>query len=826
MKLKKIFFALFIASLLVIALVGCSSSHEHSFSEWETVSAPTCTAFGLQKRTCECGRVEYDTKETVAHTPITDESVEATCTTPGKTEGNHCSACGFVIKTQAEIPKLSHSFSEWETVSPTTCTAFGLEKRVCECGLVEYNVENAFVHTPVTDKAIDATCTNPGKTEGSHCDDCGAVIVAQTETSKLSHSFSEWETVSAPTCTSIGLKKRACECGQAEYDTINALSHTVVTDAAVDATCTTSGKTEGSHCSSCGTVIVAQSITLLLGHNCDNVTIIEEAFCNLNGTKRYSCSHASCDYYYDESYFLPVFDSSEIYANAVEYTGVIKTFSRFGESMFEASAFVVSADGVIVTSNYKIDNAFSAVFILGENEYEVTEVLAFSEEASLAVLKIEATDLPYANLCERDPVSGETVYSVGAPGGVSDSMSRGIISHADRELAGIKYIQHDADMNAGYAGGPLVNRYGEVIGINVGFISEEKLSLAVRVSELAALDYSNPMSFEEYGALSFTPTEQLDNWIYNNYNATGNNALAYVIQGNDFYYSIGYDLGGAYSFAEGYWIKEGNYQLYVRVIFDNSEGTYQYYATLTNGTVQNEAYGFIDAETFTAETLLEYDTYYGKYWTEAELMALYSTAVYDTLEFFSYYLDTYFDTLTLETFGFTSLSYDRDEAALTKLQNFIMTYGAYEKLTGSYVLSGGAQMGSDTMQFNIAYNIETGNTVVSVHYSLASGDVYSAYLTLNPTEDGHRFDFMYSTYGVDSYTINNVAWGYLDAGSLTNQTKLTCYEFNGMNEYEDMLLNDYSMFLNYIMGLINYSVMPAVDPALTVKDLGFYFYFG
>ena len=47
-----------------------------------------------------------------------------------------------------------------------------------------------------------------------------------------------------------------------------------------------------------------------------------------------------------------------------------------------------------------------------------------------------------------------------------------------------------------------------------------------------------------------------------------------------------------------------------------------------------------------------------------------------------------------------------------------------------------------------------------------------------------------------------------------------------MNEYEDLLLIDYSMFLDYIMGLINYSVMPSVDPALTAADLGFYFYFG
>ena len=718
-----------------------------------------------------------------------------------------------------------HSFSEWESVTEPTCTAFGLQRRACECGAVEYDTLAALEHTVVTDAGYNATCTAQGKTDGSHCDVCGTVIAKQTETAKLSHSFSEWETVTESTCTSFGLRKRACECGQVEYDVAEALSHNVVIDAAVEATCTTSGKTEGSHCSSCGAVLASQNTISPKGHSLDNVTIIEEALCNLDGTKRYSCSNEGCEYYYEESYSLPVLDSSEIYATAVQYTGVLQLFSRF-DFMYEAPAFVISADGVIVTSNYKIDNAFSAIFILGGNEYEVTEILAYNAEVNIAVLKIDATDLPYADICMRDPVNGETVYSVGAPQGAGDSMSCGIISNANREVSGIVYIQHDADMNAGYCGGPLVNRYGEVVGMNVGYFTDEDLSIAIRMSELEALDYSNPMSFEEYGALTFTPTEQLDNWVYNNYNATGNDALAYVVQGDSFYYSLGYDLVSGYSFAEGYWMKEGDYQLYVRVIFDNSSGVYQYYATLTDGVRQNEVYGFIDAKTFTASTLLEYDTYYGKYWTEAELMALYSGAVYDTLGFFSSCLDTYFDTITLESFGFTSLSYERDEEALAKLQNFIKSFGMYEELTDSYVLSGSSQMGNDMMQFNIAHNLETGDTVVSVHYYLANGDIYSAYLTLNPTENGNRFDFMYSSNGADGYKINNTAWGYLDAATLTNQTKLTCYVFDGMNEYEDGLLMDYSMFLDYIIGLINYSVMPSVEPTLTVKDLGFYFYFG
>ena len=660
------------------------------------------------------------------------------------------------------------------------------------------------------------------------------LLIAATSCSQEHvHSFSEWESVIEPTCTAFGLQKKSCECGQVEYNTVDALAHTPVTDTAIEATCTAPGKTEGSHCDTCGAIITPQSVTLPIGHSYGEAVVLEDALCDHSGTKRYSCTNGDCAYYYNEIYDLPELSSSEIYAGAIQYTGVIRTFDHLGEPMFEAAAFVISADGVIVTSNYKTDNAFSATFTLGENTYDVTDVLAYSESASIAVLRVNATDLPFATLCMKGHAAGETVYSVGTPSGLADSISKGVISNNERFMNEVKCIQHDADVNAGYAGGPLVNAYGEVIGLNFGYYGDDKLSLAIDIARLETLDYSNPMSFEEYFAINYTPVEQLDAWINNFNNASNNDGLGYVVEGKGFYYVLGYNLIDKYSFVEGYWNKGDSYHLYVRVIFNNNDGTYQYNAALVernaeyvNGERTNEIMGFINAETFDSSTVLEYDTYYGKYWTESDLMALYSSAVCEVLEFFSYCLDTYFFTITIEDFGFTSFSCERDEDALVKLQEFIKANGAYEQLTDSYVLWGNAQVGTDTMNFNISHHLETGNTVVSVHYILASGTTYSAYLTLNGDDNGNRFDFMYSTDDENGFVIHNVAWGYLDAATLTSMSKLTCYEFDGMNEYEDALLEDYMMFLDYIIGLLNRSVMPLVEPSLTVEDLGFYFYFG
>lgn len=73
--------------------------------------------------------------------------------------------------------------------------------------------------------------------------------------------------MTAATCTQDGLKRYTCDCGATYDEKIPATGHTVVTDAAIDATCTTEGKTEGSHCSVCGEVIVAQQTLPLADHD-------------------------------------------------------------------------------------------------------------------------------------------------------------------------------------------------------------------------------------------------------------------------------------------------------------------------------------------------------------------------------------------------------------------------------------------------------------------------------------------------------------------------------------------------------------------------------
>lgn len=144
-------------------------------------------------------------------------------------------------------------------------------------------------HSNTEDVAeVPADCTTPGTTKGVKCSDCGEIIsgcevisatghkddntdgkcdVCDVPMCGGNHTWKETERKDA-TCTEDGYAKYECTaCNETKIDTLPAPGHTEVIDEAVAATCTATGKTEGKHCSVCGTVLVEQTETPIIGHN-------------------------------------------------------------------------------------------------------------------------------------------------------------------------------------------------------------------------------------------------------------------------------------------------------------------------------------------------------------------------------------------------------------------------------------------------------------------------------------------------------------------------------------------------------------------------------
>lgn len=115
---------------------------------------------------------------------------------------------------------------------------------------------------------------------------CGTV-----EKQGKGHTFSDWTITKQPTCTEDGEETRTCsDCGKIETKSLPANGHTIVIDKAIAATCTSTGKTEGSHCSVCGTVIEAQQIIPLSSHKSGNWIVDKPAAIGVKGSKHKECT--------------------------------------------------------------------------------------------------------------------------------------------------------------------------------------------------------------------------------------------------------------------------------------------------------------------------------------------------------------------------------------------------------------------------------------------------------------------------------------------------------------------------------------------------------
>ena len=162
---------------------------------------------------------------------------------------------GFrVVSVTDSIECTTHTFGDWVITEEPTCTTAGTQTRTCSgCGKVETQTIEALGHTEVTDKAVAATCTKTGLTEGIHCSVCDAVIKAQEVVPATGkHSFGNWKITKAATCTAEGTQTRTCSgCGKVETQTIAKTAHKYV-NTVVKPTYTAQGYTLHK-CSVCGT---------------------------------------------------------------------------------------------------------------------------------------------------------------------------------------------------------------------------------------------------------------------------------------------------------------------------------------------------------------------------------------------------------------------------------------------------------------------------------------------------------------------------------------------------------------------------------------------
>ena len=263
---------------------GCTS---HTYGSAVITKQPTCTSEGTKTKTCtKCGATVTETIAKLSHS-YTTTVVAPTCTTDGYTL-HKCSVCGTSYK-DSTTKATGHSYGNSVVTKQPTCTSEGTAIKTCtKCNATVTETIPKTSHK-YADTVVAPTCTTDGYTLHK-CSVC-CTSYKDSTTKATGHSYGNSVVTKQPTCTSEGTAIKTCtKCNATVTEKLPAKAHTAVTDKGYPATCTTAGKTDGSHCSVCNTVIKVQTVINATGHKSSGWITDKAASIGVKGSKHKECT--------------------------------------------------------------------------------------------------------------------------------------------------------------------------------------------------------------------------------------------------------------------------------------------------------------------------------------------------------------------------------------------------------------------------------------------------------------------------------------------------------------------------------------------------------
>ena len=244
-------------------------------------------------------------------------------------DGSKTASCTVKVSNKVHV----HNWDDGVITKEPTCSEMGIKTFTCSgCGITKTEDIDKTEHTPVVDNAVDATCTEYGLSEGTHCSVCNAIIEQQTIVQPFGHDWDDGvitkevtenedgerlytcrrcnitrtETILAhghqwdegvvtreATCTEEGEILYTClqeGCGETRIETTDPKGHVLEVDEAKEPKCTESGLTEGLHCSECNAVIVEQKVVAPLGHKTEKDQAVKATYTSTGLTEGSHCS--------------------------------------------------------------------------------------------------------------------------------------------------------------------------------------------------------------------------------------------------------------------------------------------------------------------------------------------------------------------------------------------------------------------------------------------------------------------------------------------------------------------------------------------------------
>lgn len=311
------------------------------------------------------------------------------------------------------------------------------------------------------------------------------------------------------------------------------------------------------------------------------------------------------------------YEADEIYEKFLKSVVEINTDYSIG------SGFYIDKN-TIITNYHVVDNAQKITAILSDGtQTEVTSVLGYDAELDIAILKVKKSGTPLVRNT-HGVKTGEKTYVIGSSYGLTSTLSNGIVTTASRKDGGVNYIQTNTAISSGNSGGPLLNQYGEVMGIISMSVQDldavtQNLNFAIEISQIDKVDTSKPMTTKEFCSM-FSDSGYGSG---NNFGSTTAEKLELLYQVILQYGDADTDVDGLYYMGE---TDSGTGKYFEMLVLEEEPGVvnfccmdgssimyiWPYDSTMTTYRVSCGKYNSNGVKLFTAEIDLDATSYNGK----------------------------------------------------------------------------------------------------------------------------------------------------------------------------------------------------------------------
>jgi hypothetical protein len=366
--------------------------------------------------------------------------------------------------------------------------------------------------------------------------------------------------------------------------------------------------------------------------------------------------------------------AEQIYAKCAPAVFYLEVYDEAGNINRTGSGFFLDSDGTAVTNYHVINGGYSAKVTVSDTgrSYDVAGVYISSADGDWAVIKVDGSGFSCLPAGAANTVAGgSTVYAIGSPLGLQNTMTQGIISNPCRAEGGINFIQTSAAISRGSSGGALINRYGAVIGITTAtYLAGQNLNLAVPLSyvdtSVAGKTCTSLSELIRQGAVK-DPVAYLEGYlIMEGQNSAYFDGSRYLDQYslkmtmNSSQYSVDYcPEKGTLSISNSYYSASDGLLQFTTLYLASSKSTgvsnyYTEFGSYFNATSWAAAACFVAAETFTPSSPFAFSQYAGDLDEKGKYEQTAQTMVLSSLDAAQFMFDSYSLPIAMSDFGFTA----------------------------------------------------------------------------------------------------------------------------------------------------------------------------